>query len=984
MSPLSLALLLFAFPPPDGTATVDYDRWSDLADLDEVPAPLPAPWAAKRTVEVTEDREGFSIRAQWRIDALREDWFSDTLIGPGVEVRDLKITWNGKPAAATTDESGTRVAGLVGPGGATVIVTGHVDQAFGQRPVMLELAPAVRGTMEVRPRSADVRGELRETPARVPARYAKSVSKPGEAALFASSAQYLELDVGRGEPADETTVSVATVATGLTVDDAELRGQARVRLDVRRGSVTSASLRVSGLGADLQVSGDNVVNWTQSGDRIDLELEREVEDRLVVDLRWSTSVPKGTEASLAVPTVEVDGAFRSVQAVALARTNEVELVPELEGILAVPRSELEGRADGLVEGTPSATFLGQAAPSGTVKLLRFVPAKQPPTFIDRANYTIATTREGRALVRAVYQVRNERSSHLHVTPPKGMTIIGARVSGETALLAKDRRDKSTYLIPLERSVETVDGLISFPVEVTFLVEDKDWNKREKRTFTLPTLDAPVAASRVTLHLPPRYRNKQKTGRGGTVSSFDDGKGIAYGFGYGTPEAVEADGLFRGAVSAWLDNDFDNAQAKLDELRSLGASDENIARLQSNVDVVTGKSEGKGKDQALVRRVKQQAQARSADERREQEVYARKAEEYRKSGQLEEAKAAYGSALALGKKLQALEQTESVEQSSANAVVEEKLKAVDKEIDLKADRESSEFRVKRQNDPRKPKPSNSRDRAFEQGITLGGADEGSQNVPVQGADQHAGPLPDANGVTVYDFEDDTLDGELLRPEGANIESRATVPESKTEPEQAGACWGDAACPSGSICIDGACVEGSVSYGSLGAGEAAILPEGGVVGGELGGVVGGDLGVEGDAEELIVLEDETEKTGEAPPPAPPSDLDDADEDEPMMAPTVERDSISALSRLPGVSRGGRSRRSKRSRKKKKRRGAKNAGAAPMAPEPEDLPQPKVSASALSVIVPAIGQTVLYERLLLPRDEPMTIEIDAKFDPPPRRLQ
>ena len=33
--------------------------------------------------------------------------------------------------------------------------------------------------------------------------------------------------------------------------------------------------------------------------------------------------------------------------------------------------------------------------------------------------------------------------------------------------------------------------------------------------------------------------------------------------------------------------------------------------------------------------------------------------------------------------------------------------------------------------------------------------------------------DKGGVTVYDFDDDNVDGEILRPEGANLASRGRV-------------------------------------------------------------------------------------------------------------------------------------------------------------------------------------------------------------------
>ena len=45
------------------------------------------------------------------------------------------------------------------------------------------------------------------------------------------------------------------------------------------------------------------------------------------------------------------------------------------------------------------------------------------------------------------------------------------------------------------------------------------------------------------------------------------------------------------------------------------------------------------------------------------------------------------------------------------------------------------------------------------------------------------------------------------------------------------------------------------------------------------------------------------------------------------------------------------------------------------PVGMPQPKVTASALSVVVPAVGQAVLYQRLLLPADAAYAVEVSAR---------
>ncbi len=47
------------------------------------------------------------------------------------------------------------------------------------------------------------------------------------------------------------------------------------------------------------------------------------------------------------------------------------------------------------------------------------------------------------------------------------------------------------------------------------------------------------------------------------------------------------------------------------------------------------------------------------------------------------------------------------------------------------------------------------------------------VSDQDADEAALVGRDASGTTIYDFEDDNVEGEVLSPEGANIASRGRV-------------------------------------------------------------------------------------------------------------------------------------------------------------------------------------------------------------------
>src|SRR5688572_31425751 len=101
----------------------------------------------------------------------------------------------------------------------------------------------------------------------------------------------------------------------------------------------------------------------------------------------------------------------------------------------------------------------------------------PPLVVEIGDLLMATSVEGRTLLRARYELRNERAPHLEVRPPRGMKLVGAWVSGEEV---RASLVDGAWRIPVPRSIETLDGLITFPVVVAMLGEGEAWRRREKR------------------------------------------------------------------------------------------------------------------------------------------------------------------------------------------------------------------------------------------------------------------------------------------------------------------------------------------------------------------------------------------------------------------------------------------------------------------------------------------------------------------------
>ncbi len=908
-------------PEPVEAIELSWERYAELiADQPVDPgATPPGPWVSDRRVDLRPVAGGWELRARWTVQVQRAGWMWRTLTGPDIELR--RATFDGAPLAVVPMPRGSQLALWVERGGEIEVhafLPGSPDDD-----VSLTMMPATRGRLTV---ASDGRIP-------VPTIDASTGDAPpvldGGIVWSGASTVGFELRDPDQAPAAHQALAVAHAGVGLTVGDAELRGRAHLQWELRHGALPRVRATVSGLGADLTVSGRDVATWSRQGDTLEVELGAPATGRIDLDLRWTQAIPAGDEASITLPRIEPE-AWRSEASLQVARDGEHEVIPRAEQWTAVAAASLPEWGQGLVEGTPTAAYQRSGGHrDGALDLLRFVPVPGPPTVVDVATYTAATTEEGRVLMRAHYELRNDRGAHLTVRPPPGLRIIGARVAGQTALPSRD--EQGAWRIPLKRSLETVEGLLSFPVEVTLMGEQESWARREQRELALPTLDAPIAASRATIHLPPGYQNRLQDGDHTMVDEFNRGEGLTYGMAAGQGQAAVADSTFQQAVDGYLANDFEGAQAKLDELERLGMRNQNTERLQANIDVIEGKDKGKNKaDLTLQRRVKEQARARAAEEFREQETLIVQAEQAAQSGDYDEAEANYEAALELGDKLAKFEQTESVEQIAVNSQVALDFKTIAEKASRRRD-----ARVSKRRSKRATKSSSS---SSSIGRGSGGAGEGQLGADAALVIDHANdePLDPPAPVTGIDAAGQGTTREATPPAVVLEPEPPSEPEPEPEPEP-----------------------------PVDAEDQRVFSE----------------------REQLDDEDNAPLLARRPP-------------QPLDAVQYER----------GPRRGRRGMKYKRTMRRGSRRGggkrAKSNGvsvydfdddsiedsidgqlqtprqvpaaatATTIADAPnQDLPAPKVNASAMSVVIPATGRAVLYQQLLLDANETQIITIDAR---------
>lgn len=648
---------------PEPSAELDGARWSSLQ---QDPERAPGPQVLDRNLQLKIVPGGVEVRGTWRMSTERPAWYANMLVtAKRVHIRSVRL--GGKPARTWSTADGVLLLEFI------------------RRDTVLEIEAFVPGSADTGlelgllggPRGEVVLVGGGDTLQVVDLENRPVLRRSGK---FITGAERLRLERRDPDTDANGTLAVAHVGIGLTVGDGAVIGQARVRWEVRRGKLDAVSLRAQDVGSDLQVEGANVADWKRSGDRIEIQLRQAANSRVDLQLSWTAAVSKSAESTLPVPTIEPLNVFRTESALQLARDGEVDVIPRAPKWTTIAAAQLPQWSRGLVQGMPTAAFQRPGADDGgTLDLIRYITVPTPPIVVDIADVRVASSREGRFVMRARYEVLNERAAHLVFLPPAGAKLTGVTVAGRPV---RPARDGDAYRIPLPRSVETVEGLSIVPIVVGLRGEDIAWERRARGDIALPTVDAPVAVLRATHILPPGYASRREPGDGAVVEGFSRGGEVGYGLS-DDQRASQADQLYADALDAWNGNEFEQARDKLGQLEELGAGNDSTKGLESNVDLVLGPTVdtttvaaevGARHDSPILaspepmpappptsrvgRRIKAQVRARSHKERKRFSSRKKKAKKLQEAGRYDEAEQEYEKALEEAKNLDRLEDDES--------------------------------------------------------------------------------------------------------------------------------------------------------------------------------------------------------------------------------------------------------------------------------------------------------------------------------------
>lgn len=542
------------------------------------------------------------------------------------------------------------------------------------------------------------------------------------------------------EPTHVRAFIQGEAATTFRGDAGAIAVDSVLRWKVLRGESQRFTFDAAGL-EELDVTGENIASWERTGETVTVRTQKPVKGLLTVVVRGRTSPAKGERVA---PTPVPTAVNRVDRYVTMARSDEGELIP-----IAAPSSHALGAlpswARNLGEAAPLAAWHG--AEPVRVLVATVGVLEGPGTVVTQARYTVAASRDGRAAVRMNLRVRNERRQYLHVVPPPDGTWrpVVIRVGNQPKSWLSD--GKGGIYIPLERSVETVRGPLSFPVDAEWIADGVAWDRKGEQTLRLPSVDAPVQAATWEVHLPRGYARVGVSSGGQEGFALSDLRSEDVEAERKREEVVSS--ALQNAVSAYRQNDFSGAERWLQEAQNVDGDNEEVAQLQSNIDVLTGRSNN---NDSAARRVRSLAKAKNEEVAEKQVALEKEAEDLLRSGNLDEAEARYSQALEIANTLQQTEQLESVEQKSKIAVAQQKLG----EIANKRSSHSASFAMG------KKKP----DTGYDAGL----ADEQDGRYPEEPSPEPESPPVAYEGRTEIDFEGLDLAGELAQPDTAMTQDR----------------------------------------------------------------------------------------------------------------------------------------------------------------------------------------------------------------------
>ena len=286
---------------------------------------------------------------------------------------------------------------------------------------------------------------------------------------------------------------------GWTLGDGVHQVRAALALRIWGGETAELTLSLPP-GADrVAISGPDVREVQIQGAAARVFLRGAITQRTRLDVAFE--VPRKSSGPMTLPEFGIVGARGRGGDLAIAGGGGAVLLEmDSPGLQPMAIRDLPDETRALLAAAPVYAYtLAPGAWSARVDLVDMAEFPVRETLADSALYTVLYRPDGHVMIKAIWEVRNRGRQFMRVDLPPGATLLVARVSEDPKSLV--RGPGGELFVPLEKSVLTTAGLISFPVELVYVMRGEPLARKGRFRVPLPRTDLPVAYARCALMVP---------------------------------------------------------------------------------------------------------------------------------------------------------------------------------------------------------------------------------------------------------------------------------------------------------------------------------------------------------------------------------------------------------------------------------------------------------------------------------------------------
>jgi len=362
------------------------------------------------------------------------------------------------------------------------------------RPPFVESSLAVNSEQAWEVRLADVADRIEGT---------DGEGTHGRLALGRQRVMNIAWQPPRAEVRREGTASV-TPSVAWTVGEKFLRADTRLEVKAMGGPLSIVSLALPPGTDNLRLAGATIRDSRRAGDQLDIFFCKPLTGTAIVELSYSIPRAKGDLAPLPQMVVVNGRIDPGGWALVVNDSRGILLEHSTDGVEPASDLDIPAPVLGLARGKP--VFLYEYS-AREVDLIVDVVSSEPfpvvNTIADRADILCVVRPGGEEITDISYRVRNNGKQFLKVTLPRDVVLLRVEVEDRSCRVS---RDGDQVLVPLAKSVQTLGGLVPFPVRLVYCRQGVRAARSTLRLVDLPELErVPVTVVNATVMCPEETR-----------------------------------------------------------------------------------------------------------------------------------------------------------------------------------------------------------------------------------------------------------------------------------------------------------------------------------------------------------------------------------------------------------------------------------------------------------------------------------------------